>query len=135
MKYLLIIVSLFLLLSFSFCPAEEEGGLKVEEMLFCKNVEEASPVGVSSQFFNSTAKLYCFTKIAGASDTTSVFHVWYYDGREMARIELPVRSALWRTWSSKRMMDSWDGRWKVAVTIQDGTVLSEKEFIYKPVGE
>jgi hypothetical protein len=124
-----------LLLSSSFCLAEQGDGLKVEEIVFCKNIEEISPVGVSSQFFNSTDKLYCFTKIIGATDTTSVFHVWYYDGREMARVELPVRSALWRTWSSKRMMDTWDGRWKVEVITREGTVVSEKEFIYKPVGE
>ncbi|MDZ7860799.1 MAG: DUF2914 domain-containing protein [Candidatus Krumholzibacteriota bacterium] len=135
MKRFNIAISLVFLLTFFMRPAEGGDILKVEEMVFCKNIENMSPVGVKNQFFESVEKLYCFTKIAGALDTTSVYHIWYYDGGELARVKLPVRSPLWRTWSSKRMIDSWEGSWKVVVTTQDSTVISEKEFIYKPLKE
>ncbi len=130
-----IAIPLVFLLTFFIRPAEGGDLLKVDEMVFCRNVEKMEPVGVKNQFFESAEKLYCFTRIAGAVDTTSVYHIWSYDGRELARVKLPVRSPLWRTWSSKRMTGSREGSWKVVVTTEDSTVISEKEFIYKPLKE
>lgn len=108
------------------------GEIEAEDMVFCRGINNLEPVGVSSQFFGTMDKIYCFTRITGASDTTTVYHVWYYGDEEMARVMLPVKSASWRTWSSKRMIDSWDGTWRVDVTAPDSSVIASREFIYKP---
>ena len=131
----LVLLSLGLFLVTSLCGTLQAGELAVEVMEFCPAVEDRAPVGATTQFLNPVEKIYCYTKIAGAADTVTVFHVWYYDEKEMARVELTVKSASWRTWSSKKMLQEWSDVWRVDVETEDGTVLESKEFIYKPLAE
>ncbi|MFO7915016.1 MAG: DUF2914 domain-containing protein [Candidatus Krumholzibacteriales bacterium] len=123
---------LLLFIFISVGSSARAGEIEAEDMVICRGINNLEPVGESSQFFGPIDKIYCFTRITGASDTTTVYHVWYYGGEEMARVMLPVKSASWRTWSSKRMIDSWDGTWRVDVTAPDSSVIDSREFIYKP---
>ncbi|MBD3179178.1 MAG: DUF2914 domain-containing protein [Candidatus Latescibacteria bacterium] len=134
MKRLGIAILIFALSAPSILWAESSG-VEAEEMVFCRGIKELEPIGVSSQFFGKINKIYCFTRITGAPDTTTVYHVWYHGDREMARVMLPIKSASWRTWSSKKMIGSWDGAWRVDVTAPDSSVIATKEFIYKPGAE
>lgn len=133
MKRFAVVALLLALVPLHALDAEKGSGIEVAEFVFCSGIDEMAPVGVKSQFFSSIDRIFCFTKINGAVDTTSVSHVWYRGGKEMARVELPVKSASWRTWSSKQMLDSWDGTWKVEVLDSDGAVAARKEFVYKPL--
>jgi hypothetical protein len=112
--------------------AGQEGGLSVGEMAICTGVEGRMPVGESTQFLDPIDRLYCFTRIVGATDTITVRHVWYFGEEEKARVDLPVRSASWRTWSSKMMLPAWSGTWRVDVLGPGGEVLQSREFLYKP---
>jgi hypothetical protein len=105
-----------------------EGMLKVDEMDFCAAVRDREPVGAAEAFPSDIARVTCFTKIVGAEDTVSVEHVWYFGDREMARVELAVRSPSWRTWSTKTMTPEWAGEWRVDVVESDTTVIASKEF-------
>jgi len=58
-----------------------------------------------------------------------VTHVWYHEGKTMSRIDLKVGSADWRTWSSKRILPAWRGRWEVKVLDDEGMVLSSARFV------
>lgn len=124
-----------LILAAAGAGAAQENGLSVDEMVFCLGVEDMAPVGANTQFFESVGRICCFTRITGAADTTTVTHVWYFGEEEKARVELTVKSASWRTWSCKTMLDAWSGAWRVDVLDPAGTVLLSREFIYKPVGE
>lgn len=68
-------------------------------------------------------KVYCFTRIVGATEDTWVTHVWYCEDKELARVQLPVNSFNWRTWSSKRILPHWKGAWRVEVLDADGQLL------------
>ena len=46
----------------------------------------------------------------------------------MARVVLPVRSADWRTWTSKRILPQWTGRWKVEILDSDENLLQTITF-------
>jgi hypothetical protein len=46
----------------------------------------------------------------------------------MARVALEVKSARWRTWSTKRILDEWRGEWHVDITDRDGIILTRLEF-------
>lgn len=109
--------------------AGSEDGLRVEQMEFCAAVRDRAPVGAAGAFPSDIARVYCFTKIAGAQDTTTVEHVWYFKDSEMSRVSLDVRSASWRTWSTKRMAPQWKGTWRVDVVESDTTVVATKEFV------
>lgn len=109
--------------------AGSEDGLRVAEMEFCAAVRDRVPVGAAASFPSDIARVYCFTRIAGAQDTVSVAHVWYFKDREMARVSLSVKSASWRTWSTKKMAPDWKGTWRVEVVESDTAVVASKEFV------
>lgn len=107
-------------------PASD--GLSVTRAVACLEVKDREPVSIDTQFSNRTERIYCFTQIEGAADVTEVQHVWMHGGEEMARVTLPVRSASWRTHSSKQLLPEWTGAWKVEVRDSGGNVLKTVEF-------
>ncbi|HJX35273.1 MAG TPA: DUF2914 domain-containing protein [Desulfatiglandales bacterium] len=108
--------------------AQEAPTITVEDIQICTSVEDRQPVGADTSFARDIGKLYCFTKLNSDQDTASISHVWYYNDKEMLRVELDVRAKKWRTWSTKRIIDTWTGTWRVDVLLSDGNVLSSKEF-------
>jgi hypothetical protein len=122
------------LLLFVAAPAGAEA-VDVADIVFCTSIEERVPAQPDSIFFDSVEKVYCYTRIVGAADTTSIYHVWYHEDEEKARVELAVRSNDWRTWSSKTILGGWTGLWRVDVLLPDGKLLRSKEFLVKPTTE
>ena len=110
-------------------PAEvTQSSLTIKEGVVTTTVENRLPHGVGKQFPATVGMLYCFTTVNGAEADTSISHTWYYQDKKMAQVVLPVRSILWRTWSSKTILPEWKGDWKVAVTAEDGMLLETIPF-------
>ncbi len=109
--------------------------LTVEEMAFCTGVESRQPVGVADSFSDAVGRVYCYTRIMGAADATSVVHVWYFNDEEKARLNLNVKSKSWRTWSSKKIAKYWVGDWRVEVLSSDGDLLESKTCTIEPAAE
>lgn len=91
-------------------------------------IENQMPVDRIESYAADFGKLYCFTRIVGAQGETQVTHVWFYQDDEMARVTLPVRSADWRTYSSKRFLPQWAGEWRVVVLDAEQNVISTLPF-------
>jgi hypothetical protein len=105
--------------------------LKVDQMDFCAAVRERSPIGVADSFPSDISAIYCFTRVAGAQDTTAVVHRWFRGETRVVDVDLPVCSGLWRTWSRKRMLPGWQGQWHVDVVDPDGSVIASKRFFLR----
>ena len=90
--------------------------------------EKRELVGESTVFAAGIEKITCLTWLKGLEAPTSVTHVWYRDGKTMARVDLNVASSHWRTWSSKRLLPDWTGHWEVKVLDSDGRVLGSAGF-------
>ncbi len=116
-------------------PADSGSSLRVVEMGIGTEVERArrSLTGEGEVFPATVGRLCCLTRVVGAADTTSVTHVWYHEGKTRARVVLPVRSPDWRTWSCKRILPAWTGRWEVVVLDGDGLVVARRAFRIEPV--
>lgn len=114
-----------------FLMAQEESTAKVTEITICTAVEDRVPVGADTTFSSTVERVFCYTKISGAAADSSVTHVWYHGDNEMARQKLNVKADNWRTWSSKRIMESWTGEWRVDVLSAAGIVLESKTFTVK----
>ena len=97
-------------------------------MQICSSVENRQPIGISSSFSADVDCVCCFTKLSSDQDMTSISHVWYYNDKEMADIELQIKAKTWRTWSSKKILNSWTGKWRVDIVSPGGEVLATKEF-------
>lgn len=111
-------------------PAQAQS-LSVETIQIGTAVENRELIGADTTFAPSVEQLYCFTHITGAQDTTEIYHVWYYQDEEKARVSLQVRSNNWRTWSSKSILSSWTGPWRVMIEDADGNVLATENFTIK----
>ncbi len=103
--------------------------MEVAEGTITTNIVDRVPVDNVESYAASVGKLFCFTRITGAEGEAMVAHVWYRNGEEMGRIELPVRSANWRTYSSKNILPEWTGDWKVDVVDGEGNVLKSMAFV------
>ena len=101
------------------------------EVRFGLDVDRAARelVGAAETFAPEVEQVYCLTRLQGLSVPTTVTHAWYRDGEAMARVELPVRSTDWRTWSSKRILPAWTGAWEVKVLDGTGKVLASQGFV------
>ena len=108
--------------------AQETPTISIEEIQICTSVQDRQPVGEDTSFARDIGQLYCFTKLSSSYDTASISHVWYYNDKEMLRVELDVRAKKWRTWSTKRIIDTWIGEWRVDVLSSDGNILASKQF-------
>jgi len=107
--------------------ATVESALTVEAQL-CTGIEERMPVGAAESFDTDIEKVYLWCQVTGAADTTVIKHVWSYERKEMAAVELPVKSAAWRTWSYKTILPEWTGNWEVKVLDAEGDVLKAVSF-------
>ncbi len=109
----------------------QEATLTVEVGVICRDVVDREPVGPGESFEATVGKLFCFTKIVGAKEPGKITHVWYHGETEKFRINLPVSSASWRTWSSKTIQASEVGAWHVDILAPDDAVLKILNFEIK----
>ena len=84
--------------------------------------------GAAGSFPAEIDQVFCFTRLVGLEYPAAVTHAWFHEGKTMARVDLNVNSADWRTWSSKRVLPGWTGLWEVKVLDAAGKVLGTAEF-------
>jgi hypothetical protein len=123
MKRIMVILAIFF-----GAGAAISADLEVAEGVITTGVSNQAPMDSFQEYPAAVGTLYCFTRITGADAESAVVHVWLWEGQEMARVELPVRSSNWRTWSSKTVLPQWVGQWQVEVLDRDGTLLKTIAF-------
>jgi len=111
--------------------SQEDVLVEVVDMKFAEKVVNKEPVNVSNKFPANIGKVYCWTKIKAFEVPTYIVHQWYYKGKLMASVKLDIKSPIFRTWSSKRIIPQWKGTWRVVVKDSNGSVVASKEFLIK----
>lgn len=111
--------------------AADAVSLAVDDAVIARGVENLTPVGPSESFDSDVGKVYFFTRVVGASESTAVKHLWFFGDRLVMEITLPVNSANWRTYSSKTILSSAVGPWRADITTEDGTLLKSIPFTIK----
>jgi hypothetical protein len=126
-------ITVIILLSFSIAPAAEKNtsGISIQQGVICLDIVDRNPIGTGDIFTKEISKLFCFTKIVGAQNPTTVTHIWYLNGLLQSKVVLPVNSASWRTWSSVKMSPEKTGEWMVEVVSEDGVALESIIFLVK----
>jgi hypothetical protein len=107
---------------------EDSSQIRVAAAAICLGVEDHEPVAPADTFRVDVGRLYCWTRVENGAGQTIV-HAWIHDGTTRARVELPVGSASWRTFSSKGLLPGWTGDWQVKVMTPDGAVLQTIPFV------
>ncbi|MFH1700872.1 MAG: DUF2914 domain-containing protein [Candidatus Zixiibacteriota bacterium] len=121
LKSLLILIPILILL------IGQAAAVTVETVL-CTGIEARMPIDAVESFEVGVERVYLWSRVLGVEGESFVRHVWLYEGRELADVELPVRSASWRTYSYKTMLPRWTGMWEVKVVGADGNVIKTIPF-------
>ena len=101
---------------------------RVTEMVIATAIEDREPVAPGTLFSKDAERLVCHSRMASEVPTT-ITHVWYRNGEQMASIPLHIGAAAsWRTWSSKAMPPSMAASWRVDIVAEDGTLLAQTDF-------
>ena len=133
--FILILMFVWLLKGFSaLCFSQEEvseSPVSIEDAVLCRDVVDRIPVEPGDVFTNDMEKIYCFTRVVGAAEPTEIRHNWYFGEDMVASVVLPVRSANWRTFSSKTLIPEYTGEWRVEVLSQEGDLLKKIIFMIK----
>lgn len=97
-----------------------ESGLVVARAAVAAGLDENEPVDAADSFPAGIKKLYCFSQIKGAHDSATVEHRWYWNDDLILTIPLDIRSANWRTYSTKNIYPGMTGEWMVAIVNTHG---------------
>ncbi|MFA5670536.1 MAG: DUF2914 domain-containing protein [Balneolaceae bacterium] len=116
---------------FAAVPAFAQAQLAVKSIGIGTGIDNGSLKNEGVLFDSDVATLYCLTTISGAKNNPTVKHVWYYNDEEKSSSSLVVRSANFKTWSSKKVWHTWVGKWRVDVVDKNGKVLASKSFTIK----
>ncbi|WP_105253540.1 DUF2914 domain-containing protein [Pseudoalteromonas sp. T1lg75] len=109
---------------------------KVSRAVLTTQVQDREPVsalGREIAMDDFDDRLVFFTELRGLQGQ-QVSHIWYFEQQQVARVELGVHTARYRTFSSKRIMPSQAGLWRVELRDNNNKLLATREFrlIAKP---
>ncbi|MEO2282165.1 DUF2914 domain-containing protein [Pseudoalteromonas pernae] len=103
---------------------------KVSRAVLTTNIEDREPVsslGREVSMGDFDGQLVFFTELRGLQGQ-KVHHIWYYEGQALANVELGVHTARYRTFSSKNIMPSQTGLWRVELRDSNNKLLATREF-------
>ncbi len=131
MKQLYSVILIMVIVLSSGLFAQNKGDIKVENIAICTSVENRQPVGTDSVFSAQIGHLSCYTSLVSQMDMAKVSHVWYYQDKQIFKIDLTMKAKTWRTWSSKTIISEWKGDWRVEVQDSTGNVINSTSFKLK----
>lgn len=108
--------------------------VQVAAAVLTTGIRDHMPVDSLSRVPSDVGRVFLWTRITGAQDSTVVAHVWYRGDEQAASVQLPVRSPDWRTYSTKQILPSWTGPWHVEVVDANGNVLKTVTFQVEGMG-
>lgn len=123
MKRMIITVALML-----FVAQMANAQIKVDEMKLGTGVENKDIVGEATSFASTTEKVYCWMKLSGGSQGSSVTVKWYLNDSPAGEVPLEINGTPWRTYSFKTI-NGVKGNWKVEVVDASGNVLQTATFV------
>lgn len=126
------IFNIFLFLCVFYTKSFAINDISVLDYALTTSIKNKDPIDRLDSFPNTVKRMYLWTKIKALDPPTYIYHVWYYKGREMAKIRLYIKYPIFRTWSFKTLIPQWTGEWKVVVEDANGNPVFEKTFqVYK----
>jgi hypothetical protein len=107
--------------------------LSVASATIAVGLDEYTPVKPDTLFPADIKRLYCYSQIKGASDSTEIEHRWYWNDDLQSAVPLKIKSNNWRTYSIKTIVPGMTGEWMVAIVYpqSDEKVLKTLKFTVK----
>ena len=105
--------------------------LSIVDKTFTTSVINRNPVDRIHEIEFQPGKKICFWTRVRTFEPTTIYHVWYHNGKKFFKYDLEIRqlSYGWRTWSCITMgkIPTYDytGEWKVVVEDEEGNPIAE----------
>ena len=103
---------------------------RVYRSAFTTAIQDREPVDELDALTNNVNKLYFFTDLRGLTGQ-EITHQWWHEDELIAEVHFRVGGPRWRVWSSKTLLPSWTGQWRVAVVDGEGQVIDEAQLQYE----
>lgn len=126
--HLLFFISVLFFLCSVSLSAQVKPDLEVTEIFLGTGVENREAIGVDTIFSADVGKLYCWTKITGATTETQISHNWYYQDQEVVKIDIMVKYPSYRCWSIKTIYPEMKGNWRVDIVDAEGDTIGSISF-------
>jgi len=124
-----ILTTLLLVLGFGVYSGSYAG--EVSRAVFTIGIDNREPVlNVDSINSGSFTSISFFTELLDLSGH-NVTHQWTFNDKVMFEKTFEVKGARWRVWTSKTLIPSWTGTWRVNVLDEDRAILASKSFEYQ----
>lgn len=94
-----------------------------------RDIKDLEPVDTVTVLTSDQNRIVYFTEIHDMAGET-VMHRWEYNGKIILEIPIKVGTSRWRAYSTKTLLPSWIGDWKVSVVDAAGGTLSVNTFTY-----
>jgi len=102
----------------------------ISRAVLTTGISEREPVDVLKESIEQTEfqeKLFFFTEVRKLKGQT-ISHLWFHQDQLMAEISLTISADRYRTYSSKNIMPSQTGQWRVEAVTEQGELLAQKTF-------
>lgn len=102
----------------------------ISRAVLTTGISEREPVDVLKESIEQTQfqeKLFFFTEVRKLKGQT-ISHLWFHQDQLMAEIPLTISADRYRTYSSKNIMSSQTGQWRVEAVTEQGELLAQKTF-------
>ncbi|GMM86850.1 DUF2914 domain-containing protein [Pseudoalteromonas sp. MTN2-4] len=102
----------------------------ISRAVLTTGISEREPVDVLKDSIEQTEfqeKLFFFTEVRKLKGQT-ISHLWFHQDQLMAEIPLTISADRYRTYSSKNIMPSQTGQWRVEAVTEQGELLAQKTF-------
>lgn len=97
-------------------------------------IEDRMPVDIDSVFDPSTERIYCWSAVAGVTDTLTIYHIWNYNGQQQARVPIKVTGSYFRAFTFQSISSEQIGQWTVYIVDKHENLLGMTRFKVEPVG-
>jgi hypothetical protein len=104
------------------------GRLSLIQAVMCEDVKEKSPQNQAIVFPLSVGKVICFTAFDPVTETTIIFHNWFFKDKADSNRKFTLKSPRWATYSSMPLRESDRGPWRVEISDQQGNILRILRF-------
>ncbi len=102
----------------------------ISRAVLTTGMSDREPVDVLKESIEQTQfqeKLFFFTEVRALKGQT-ISHLWFHQDQLMAEIPLTISADRYRTYSSKNIMPSQTGQWRVEAVTEQGELLALKTF-------
>lgn len=111
-----------------FKPVPDPKKLTLAQAVVCENIKEFAPHNEAVVFSMAIGRVNCFTFFEPVTETTFIYHNWFFQDKLTARVKLTLKPPSWKTYSTIQLREADRGPWRIEVTDHAGRIFTVLRF-------